>query len=294
MNPVDREGLTFRQDYFDDPAAWAAIKTLLLDIFDVDISPIDRLGGPDPTSFPSAHFDGDGQCVANLSAFAMPVFSNGRVVKACGWQSGAVRPEYRGLGLYHDLIGVTLNRVEERGFEATLLYTDKPGLYQAHGFRIVPQYSFRGAAPPHALGQASARALDIEHDADLLRQLLARRTPVSLRLAVLDQATMFLLNCHLLSDLRLWLVDEEVVVAWRMTENVFELLDIVGPDMPSLSYILAALGISPNSVVTFVPPDRLDWQGDVVADTGATVLMMRADDSLFPTEPGCLSPLANF
>nr|WP_237351704.1 GNAT family N-acetyltransferase [Rhizobium sp. ACO-34A] len=145
--PADRAGLFFRQDYFDDPAGWSAIKTLLIDIFNVDITALDGLGGHDRTSFPSAYFDGDGRCIANLSAFSMPLMIDGRAIKAAGWQSGAVRPEYRGRGLYQDLIRITLDRCEEQDLEAIVLYTDKPGLYAPHGFRILPQYSFKGPVP---------------------------------------------------------------------------------------------------------------------------------------------------
>ncbi|NVP54759.1 hypothetical protein [Mycoplana rhizolycopersici] len=53
----DRAGLIFREDYFDDPAGWAAVKALLVDVFGVDVKPLDRLGGPDRTLMSSAWFD---------------------------------------------------------------------------------------------------------------------------------------------------------------------------------------------------------------------------------------------
>lgn len=292
----DRSGLFFRQDYFDDPAGWSAIKTLLIDIFDVDISALDGLGGHDRTSFPSAYFDGDGRCIANLSAFSMPLMIDGRVIKAAGWQSGAVRPEYRGRGLYQDLIRITLDRCEERGLEAIVLYTDKPGLYTPHGFRILPQYSFKGPTPAISGTPRPARLLDINRDLDLLRKLLDNRIPVSSRFAVADQRLMFLLNCHLIEDISLSLLaDGEAVVVWRMTDNgAFQLLDIAGSRIPSLAEIIAALGIAPASVETLVPPDRLSWEPTVIEGSGSEAFMMRARDELFPSGPTCISPMAEF
>ncbi|MGX5667405.1 GNAT family N-acetyltransferase [Rhizobium daejeonense] len=292
----DRSGLFFRQDYFDDPAGWLAIKTLLIDIFNVDISALDGLGGHDRTSFPSAYFDGDGRCIANLSAFSMPLMIDGRVIKAAGWQSGAVRPEYRGRGLYQDLIRITLDRCEEQGLEAIVLYTDKPGLYAPHGFRILPQYSFKGPAPALSGTPRPARLLDINRDLDLLRKLLADRMPVSSRFAVADQRLMFLLNCHLIEDISLSLLaDGEAVVVWRMTDNgAFQLLDIAGSRIPSLAEIIAALGIAPASVETLVPPDRLSWEPTVIKGSGSEAFMMRARDELFPGGPTCISPMAEF
>ncbi len=296
MSPPDRPGLLFRQDYFDDPAGWSAIKTLLIDIFNVDISALDGLGGHDRSSFPSAYFDGDGGCVANLSAFSMPLMIGGRVIKAAGWQSGAVRPEYRGRGLYQDLIHITLERCDEQEFEAIALYTDKPGLYEPHGFRTVPQYSFKGPAPAASGKPRSARPLDIDADLDLLRKLLAGRMPVSRRFAVADQRLMFLLNCHLIEDIKLSLLaDEEAVIVWRLAEDgAFQLLDVAGPRIPPLAEIVAGLGIAPVSVEAFITPDRLSWESEAVADTGTQVFMMRAPDELFPSGPTCISPMAEF
>lgn len=90
------ERLTLRQDYFDDPAALQALADLLHDVFGIDITLQNRLGGPDPSSMPFGYFDEAGRCVANLSAFSMPLVIEGRVVRAAGFQSGAVRPEFRG------------------------------------------------------------------------------------------------------------------------------------------------------------------------------------------------------
>lgn len=289
-------GLTFRQDYFDDPAGWSAVKALILDIFDVDITPLDTVGGHDQTSFPSAFFDETGCCIANLSAFAMPLVIDGRAVKAAGWQSGAVRPEYRGQGLFRDLIRTTLDRCEKQGYEAIVLYTEKPGLYEPYGFRAVPQYVFKGAAPPPANGNARARSLTIEADLARLRSLLADRTPVSHHFAVADQSKMFLLNCHLLDEVRLSLLTgDQTVIAWRMTpDHTFQLLDVVGRTIPTLAEILDGLDLAPTSVESFIPPDRLSFPADPVLDTGPLVFMMRAADSLRSGGPFCLSPMAEF
>lgn len=294
----ERDGLVFRQDYFADPEGWRAIAELLRDVFGVDISPLDRLGGHDTTNMPSAWFDADGRCVANFSAFSMPLIINGKVVKAAGLQSGAVRPEYRGRGLFRDLIRMTLARCDARGYEAIALYTDKPGLYEPYDFRIVPQHRFSGPPPqPLESGRASRR-VDIG-DADdlaLMQGLLGERLPVSARFAVTDQAKMFLLNAYLVDDVTLdYLPAYQAVVAWRSSpDGAFELLDIAGPEIPPLNAILAALAQKPARVIVRFPPDRLSWLGEPERDTGDLVLMMRCPAAMIPTEPFCLSPMAEF
>lgn len=83
-NRLDSAGLSFRQDYFDDPTGWAALVCLLKDIFGIDIGPLQQLGGPDPSSMPFGWFDATGELAANISAFALPFVLNGRIVHAAG------------------------------------------------------------------------------------------------------------------------------------------------------------------------------------------------------------------
>ncbi|MDO6965615.1 GNAT family N-acetyltransferase [Rhizobium alvei] len=290
--------LTFREDYFADPAGWVAIKSLILDIFDVDIAPLDRHGSYDPSCMPSAYFDEDGNCVANLTAFSMPIILNGRVIRATGWQSGAVRPPYRGRGLFRDLIERTIARCEAVGFEAILLYTDKPGLYQPHGFRMIPQYRFEGQAPAPIVPDALVRQLDVRNvdDAALVTRMLAERMPVSGRLAVTEQGRMFLLNCHLVDDVRLTLIEErQALVAWRLAaDGVPEILDVVAQRLPPLASLMAAIGKPASRVRLFIPPDRLDWTGEALPEMGEQVLMMRSAAHSEPVTPSCLSPMAEF
>ncbi|PTM97488.1 GNAT family N-acetyltransferase [Mycoplana dimorpha] len=295
----DRSGLVYREDFLGDPAAWAALKDLLEDVFGIDLGPLDRLGGPDPSSLPSAYFDAAGRCVANFTAFSMPLLINGRTVKAAGLQSGAVRTDYRGRGLFRDLVRRTVERCDALGFEAVALYTDKPALYEPHGFEVVPQHRFSGPAPIVPTGSSpSMRRLDLHDAADLalLQRLLRARSPVSQHFAVCGQATMFLINALFLDDLTLsYLPAQDAVIAWRAADNgPFELLDVVAAEVPSLVTILQALGVRPERVEAAFPPDRLDWKGEAVAETVDLQFMVRGKTGLMPSRPGRLSPMAEF
>ncbi|WP_436082898.1 GNAT family N-acetyltransferase [Pararhizobium sp. LjRoot235] len=258
-------GLTFRQDYFKDSVAWAALVALLHDTFGIDVSIQDRFGGPDPTSMPFAYFDENGTCVANFSAFSMPMMIDGRLVKAAGFQSGAVRPQRRGRRLYSDLMRRTFNWCDAQGFELGLLLTDKPALYEPYGFQILPQRQFSGLPPAAAQSTGSSRRLSLDDPADLalVKRRLCERTPVSSIFAVAAQAEMFLLNSCFDTGIRLSYLDQpEVVVAWKSGEaDFFRLLDVAGKTIPPLSVILAALDQRPSGVEVCLPPDRLDWQG---------------------------------
>ncbi|AOF92025.1 GNAT family N-acetyltransferase [Sinorhizobium sp. RAC02] len=295
--PVDRPGLTFRTDYLDDAAAWQAVADLLDDTFGIDVTALDRFGGPDPTCTAFAWFDDAGACVANLSAFALPLVVDGVFLHAAGLQSGAVRPSHRGRGLYRDVMQAALDHCDAKGFEAVALLTESPGLYERHGFRTLPQHRFSG--PPPEDGHACpVRRLHIQSDDDvtLLCRLLDGRKPVSDRFSPMRQREMFLFNALLMPDVKLDLLEEgDVVVAWRLDEHGrFELLDIVGASIPSLADILASLGISPSRVIVRFAPDRLAWDGAAVQDEGDMVLMLRGAENLRPEKPFALPPMAEF
>lgn len=297
MSAADTTGLYFRQDYFSDPAAWAALVSLLDDTFGIDIDPLRELGGPDPTSMPFGWFTDEGLLAANLSAFAMPFVLNGRLINAAAFQSGAVRPPWRGRGLYRDVTGKALAWCEARDFEAIILYTDKPALYEPYGFRSLPLHKYVGAAPKSE-GAAASRPLQ-PRDADdlaLLQGLLRNREPVSETLAVASSSAMFLINTQLDPDIRLsYLEESKAVIAWKMpAPGHVVLLDVVAREIPSLAAILAGLGIQATSVETQFRPDRLGWSGEATPYGGGTRLMLRGLEEMSLDHPAMLSPMADF
>ncbi|ABC89151.1 putative acetyltransferase protein [Rhizobium etli CFN 42] len=295
---LDSAGLTFQQDYFGDPAGWAALVRLLQDIFGIDIGPLQQLGGPDPTSMPFGWFDTEGELAANLSAFALPFILNGRLVHAAGLQSGAVRPQWRGRGLYRDLTVKALGWCERQGFDAVILYTDKPSLYEAYGFRAIPLNPYEGTAPAPTIGATPARPL-LPANADdlaLLQLLLKARSPVSTTLSVAMNAAMFLINTQLDPDVRIsFLEDCQAVIAWKIDgTGRFSLLDVVAAEIPSLAAILGGLDIASASVEVLFRPDKLGWTGAPQSFEVGTTLMLRGLGDDAPHFPAMLSPMADF
>lgn len=297
MSVADATGLTFRQDYFSDPAAWAALVSLLDDTFGIDIDPLRELGGADPSSMPFGWFTKEGVLAANLSAFAMPFVFNDRLVNAAGLQSGAVRPPWRGRGLYRDVTQKALARCEAQGFEAVILHTDKPDLYGPYGFRSLPLHKYAGPAPLPE-GAAASRSLQPRNadDLALLQGMLKNRKPVSETLAVASSSAMFLINTQLDPDVRLSYLEAcKAAIAWKIpAPGHFALLDVVAREIPPLAAILAGLGIEAAIVETLFRPDRLGWSGEAVPCEGGTQLMLRGLEDINLDHPAMLSPMADF
>ena len=297
MSELGRDhGLTLRQDYFDDPSAWNALVDLLQDTFSIDVSILDQFDGPDRTSMPFGYFDADGRCVANFTAFSMPMIINGRVVKAAGYQSGAVRPEWRKRGLYRDLMQRAFAHTVTEGYELDLLLTDKPALYERYGFRILPQHIFVAQTPTLQKSDLSARqlSLDAPDDLRLIKTLLQDRQPASAQFAVVRQMEMFLLNASFNSAIRLTALGDDTVVAWTFDGATFWLLDIVGTAIPSLATIVSALDIEPERIEICFSPDRLDCEVSLEPYEGYTMLMVRGKAAADIVGPLMLSPMAEF
>lgn len=289
--------LTFRTDYFGDTAAWLALSALIEDIFGIDVTVLDRLGGPDPSSVPFAFFDAAGACIANITAFSLPLVVGGAFVRAAGLQSGAVRPDFRGRGLYRSVMQAALDHCDAENFEAVALLTDTPELYQRYGFRPLALHRFVGPAPAGGI-PSRVRRLDMANEADvtMLARLLEGRRPVSDRFAPLRQKEMFLFNAALDAGLHLDLMEEDAaVIAWRREDDGgLSLLDIVATRMPCLADILASLRIAPPYVTVHFAPDHLGWEGRAVPDTQGLVLMLRSVEDLRPALPFGLPPMAEF
>jgi len=295
---VDHSGLAFRRDYFGDLKAWQALVDLLKDTFDIDIGPLQQMGGPDPSSMPFGWFADDGRLAANLSAFSMPLVINGRRVNAAAFQSGAVRPPWRGHGLYRDLTRKALAWCEEKAFEAIVLYTDKPSLYEPYGFHSLSLHAYSGKVPAASKAQTPARRLDPLEKADfeLLRMALQTRAPVSNVFAVRESAAMFLINTQLDPGVRIsWIEQERAAVAWKMdTPGHFTLLDVVSENIPSLAAIMGALEIEAEAVDVMFCPDKLGWSGEAKPLETHTQLMIRAPAGIAFDRPAMLSPMADF
>lgn len=249
------KGLTFRQNYFNDPISLQGLTDLLQDIFGIDIGLLQQFGGLDPSSMPFGYFDNNGRCIANFSAFSMPLIVNGDMIRATGYQSGAVRPEFQRKGLYRDLMQKAFAWADAAGSSAGLLLTRDPALYENYGFQAVPQHKFCGPAPEFSRTEAEVRQLNLQNrdDVAIIAHLLDTRQPVSNRFAVVSQKAMFFFNAHYDRSIRLSLISKlNAVIAWKPVEGSgVMLLDIAAQKIPPLNVILSCLRVPAERVEVF-------------------------------------------
>ncbi|MCX8996613.1 GNAT family N-acetyltransferase [Rhizobiaceae bacterium BDR2-2] len=249
------------------------MKKLIYDVFEIDVSPLNRLGhDPSIVAFGWWH---DGELVANVSLYERRLWLSGERVEAYGVQSVAVRPEWRGKGLFRDLMVRALDHADARA-GLVILSTDTPDLYTRFGFRAVRESFFSGSLPP-GRPRPNCRRLSLENEADvaLLLDLFARRVPTSLLAAACDHPALFMLKAVETPEIALMHLPElDAVVAVRDIDQApMNLLDIVAPSIPSLEDIAAALGYGERHIHVYMTPDRLAWTPGEIApvDTGYMV-----------------------
>jgi predicted N-acetyltransferase YhbS len=254
-----REGLDFRQDDASSPRTRAALRRLVAEIFEVDVSPLDRLGH-DP-SVVSFGWWREGDLVANVSLYRQSLVLMGERVEAFGVQSVATRPAWRGRGLFRDLMTRALAYADAR-CRLVLLTTGTPALYRPLGFRTIAETAFAGPVAPHDC-PPDYRRLSLASDADLalLLDLFKRRVPVSEICAATDHPALFLLKAATHETIALvHLPRLDAVVAIETPEpDVLVLRDIVAPAIPPLAAIAAALGGSATRARVLLTPDKLAW-----------------------------------
>jgi GNAT superfamily N-acetyltransferase len=271
-------GLTY-QDELSGPRERTAIRRLLFDIFDLDISPIEELGLTDPTYRAFSYLDGTGCCVANAATFTLPLIIGGKRVNAMGIQSVATRPAWRRRGLSHDLLRRALQWCDSNA-RLTFLMTLIPGFYEPMGFRIVPQFAYVGRAPAASPVRHGCRRLDLNlgEDRRLLARVLRNRTPVSTHFAVDGSAGAFVLSLFDQTDFAAWYIESKdaVVVTAERSDGVLCVVDVAAA-MPTLQELVAALGEQATQVEVHFPPDQLAWTGVAVAAQTSTFFMVRGD-----------------
>lgn len=252
-------GLDFRQTSPATAMVRTALKRLVADIFHLDVTPLDRLGH-DPSVVSFGWWRGD-DLVANVSLYRQSLMLMGERVDAFGVQSVATRPEWRGRGLFRDLMTRALAYADAR-CPRVLLTTGTPALYRPFGFRTIAETSFTGPIAA-AGGPPSHRRLSLASDADLalVLDLFSRRVPVSDLCAATDHPALFLLKAATQDAIALeHLPGLDAVVAVETAEpDLMVLRDIVAPAIPPLAAIAAALGGSATRARVLLTPDKLGW-----------------------------------
>ncbi len=237
-------------------------------------------------------FEAGGRCVASAEIADLAVVADGRFHPAGGLRLIGVVEDWRGQGLFRDLMEQVLRR--SAGYEFVLLYAAEPDLYRRFGFEPVPQHAFVGAAPEATAAPAARPLPERRPTGDgLVERLLARRAAVSDAVSLVGAPALFLDAIAADDGVRLaHLPGPDALIAYEEEDDTLILVDMAAAAMPTLAEILGALPRRYAAVRTLFPPDRLGWHGAPVADD--TGLMARGSLPPALRRPFMLPPTAGF
>ena len=204
---------------------------------------------------PFAWFE-KGRALAHVGIIAHPVRLMGEDLVVAGIHAVCVEPTARGRGLARRCMEAALSWVDERDMLAKLS-TSIPGFYSSWGFSVVPTYRF---VSERAGGGGCARPAQIG-DAEHLHALFETRTTASDVYATREKGWLPIINLALQRRLPtgVFVVPRrDFLIVARQQGEVLHLDDVIGPELPELDEVLAAIPFEFRRTVYHFTPDRLD------------------------------------
>ncbi|ULJ72633.1 GNAT family N-acetyltransferase [Rhizobium gallicum] len=253
--------LHLRSDYAHTKGGLRELGSLILDVFEVDISSLDRLGH-DPSVVAFGWWQ-DEHLIANVSLYERKLWLSGQQVIAFGVQSVATRPEWRNRGLFSDLMGRALDYADHRS-DLVILATGTPDLYRRFGFRQIEEMRFSSKLMRRG-SPSACRELSLESDRDLalLNHAFVNRVPTSLLASACDHPALFMLKAKLTPEIKLLHLPElDAIVAVKQDTSSLSILDIVASTIPPVDEIVSAIDFNGQQVQVHLTPDRLSWKPD--------------------------------
>jgi ribosomal protein S18 acetylase RimI-like enzyme len=208
-------------------------------------------------STPFVHYEGS-RAVAHVGVIDLPLVIGGRQRMVGSIHAVCTDADRRRRGHADALMAAALAHCRVR-YGTVILTTLIPEFYGRLGFRTVAEHAFTrplGATPPSAGGR---RLSESAEDAQLLRRLLAARTPVSDRLGSLDAPTVFVFGLLLgRGDFSRAYYHEalDVVSVHEVVGRTLVLYDVVGATLPPLTDLLEAIGADADRVLALFSPER--------------------------------------
>ena len=219
-------------------------------------------------STPFVKIEGD-TVISHVGVLALPLIIEGKEVSAAGIHAVCTHPDYRKRGYYRAVMSEAVEWWEQR-FETAVLFTDSPGLYEPFGFHVVPEsYFVPDDIPPiNPVRSASLRRLDWarQDDVALLRRLVRRRSPVSIRLGVASEEAVFAFNAV---NMPMWYARElDAIICFKQKGRTVRLFDVVANKLPTWAELADYLPPGTDRVEICFCPDGLGLESSAVPCDG--------------------------
>jgi GNAT superfamily N-acetyltransferase len=181
----------------------------------------------------------EGRALAHVGVIAHPLRLLGEDRVVAGIHAVCVDPEARGRGLARRCMDAAVAWIDQR-FDLAKLSTAIPAFYGRWGFSVVPTHRF---VARRTGGGGAARSATLD-DTKRIRALFSARTPPSDVYGTREPGWLPITNLALQARLPhgvLVVPQRDFLIVARQQGEVLHLDDVVGPELPGLEEVLAAI-----------------------------------------------------
>lgn len=202
----------------------------------------------------------EGQVIANVSMFALPMFIKGEQIYAAGIQSVMTHPKYRRRGLMKQLLGKVLQEIDKQ-YECAMLFTEKPELYEPFGFRVVQQHLMTLLYDKIQSRSSSLRKLDFynEEDRQLIKEIIQNAQQLSMEFSPLNYQSSFYFNMYDVKwNEKLYYSEKlDALIAFEVKDQVLKLFGVFAQIIPILDDVCAEITEPFTEIEFYFYPDEL-------------------------------------
>ncbi len=118
----------------------------------------DRAYDPDTTWFATV----DGEIAANVQIFPLSIRVGRSVLKTGAMGSVGTAPQYRGMGLAHQILDAQTTYMRETDYDISVLLASKHAFYEKAGWRLIPETAYSIEKPVNSEQQSNYDIIPFE------------------------------------------------------------------------------------------------------------------------------------
>jgi predicted N-acetyltransferase YhbS len=243
-------------------------------------------------STPFVHLEA-GRVIAHVGVLEIPVMLAGESRTIAGIHAVCAAADHRGRGHVRATLERALAWADAR-CDLAVLWANDPAVYPRFGFVAREESIFVGPVRGGSTTSLRPLSLDRPDDVALVRERLARRTPLSNQTGTDEPGWLACL------DLALWspgpslayIPELECIVVYGVRERFLDLYDVIAETIPPLAELAGRLGARIDTAVVYGSPDRLDAPLLVAEPTVLIDTLMTRGRWPLGDQPFAFSPIA--
>ncbi|MGH0944188.1 GNAT family N-acetyltransferase [Bacillus mycoides] len=202
----------------------------------------------------------DGNAIANVAVFSLPLLINGKKINAAGIQSVMTHPDFRRQGLMTQLLNKMLEEIDKQ-CECAFLFTETPELYKSFGFQVVQEYLMTITYDIKNNKDSILRKLDFynEEDRILINEIIENSQRLSNMFSTINYQSSFYLKMYDLKwNEKLYYSKKlDAIIVYEVENEKLKLYGVFAPVLLILDELCEEISESFTEIEFYFCPDQL-------------------------------------